>query len=66
MTKERFNIQERINGAWVTRYRDDLTWDDAQAKYDWLTTTDYWLEKADNFRIVEFIKYSREIKRYKP
>jgi hypothetical protein len=60
----KFNIQELMRGRWVTRYQKDMSLVEARKKFEWLTTTPYWLEKADDFRIVQIYTVVAEIERY--
>lgn len=48
-----YNIQDRIRGAWLTRYRNWMPLWEAQKKYEWLTNDPYWQTKADEYRIVK-------------
>lgn len=61
-----YNIEDFINGRWVLRYRNWLTLEEAQEKYEWLTNSDYWLAIAPNYRIVKLSWTVEEIERYKP
>lgn len=60
-----YNIEDYINGRWVLRYRNWLTLEEAQEKYNWLTTSEYWLEMASDYRIVKLSWTVEEIERYK-
>lgn len=61
-----YNIEDYINGHWCLRYRKWLTLEEAQEKYEWLTTSEYWLNKAQDYRIVKLAWTVEEVERYKP
>lgn len=61
-----YNIEDFLNGRWVLRYQNWLTLEEAEEKYQWLTTSDYWLNIAPNYRIVKLHAIINEIKRFKP
>jgi len=61
-----YNIEDYINGHWVLRYREWLSLEEAKEKYEWLTTSEYWLNRAPNYRIVKLSFTLEEIERYLP
>lgn len=60
-----YNIEDYINDKWVIRYRNWLTLEEAEARYEWLTTSEYWLNRAPDYRIIKLVATIEEIKRYK-
>lgn len=61
-----YNIEEFLNGKWMLRYRNWMTLEEAEEKYEWLTHTEYWINRATNYRIVKLHAVIEEVKRYRP
>lgn len=49
---EGYNIQELHGGDWITRYRSNMTYKEAQEKFEWLSTDVYWKTQASGYRLV--------------
>lgn len=60
-----YNIEDLIKGKWYLRYRNWMTLVEAEEKYEWLTTSEYWLKKASDYRIVKLHAVIDEVKRYR-
>lgn len=53
--KRVYNISELHGDKWILRYKANTGLAEAEERFDWLTTMDYWVGKSDGYRLVEIV-----------